>query len=314
VTAPAGIDAPLKSWLPNLLVAALFWGTSFLFIKVGLEAFTPAQIGLGRLLVGGALLWVIVWVTRQSARFTLRDLAALLVVGAGLSGFAFILIPMAEQHITSVLAGLLNASTPLWTAFFVGLLVPTERSSIAQWLGLLVGALGIAVLLGAWQVDSFPLRGAALMLAATACYGIGGALSRIMLRRVKQPTTSIAAAQISLSSLVVLPFVIAGPPVAAGAFALDSRALWALVALGVLGTGVAYIYFWKVISVAGATNASMVTYIVPIISTVLGVVLLREHLHWYEPVGAAVVLVGVWLAQRKPRAKVAQPAAPAEVV
>lgn len=301
-TTAAGINAPLKAWLPNLLVSAVFWGTSFFFIKIALEAFTPAQIGLGRLLVGGAVLWAIVWMTRQSARFTRRDLFALLVVGAGLSGFAFILIPMAEQHITSVLAGLLNASTPLWTALFVGLLVPHERSSGAQWVGLLVGALGIGVLLGAWQVDSFPLQGAALMLAATACYGIGAALSRVLLKRINQPTTSIAAAQISLSSLVVLPFVIAGPPVASGALALNSNALWGLVALGVLGTGFAYIFFWRVISVAGATNASMVTYIVPIISTLLGVVILREHLHWYEPVGAVVVLAGVWLAQRRPKA------------
>jgi drug/metabolite transporter (DMT)-like permease len=311
-TTAAGINAPLKAWLPNLLVSALFWGTSFFFIKLALEAFTPAQIGLGRLLVGGAVLWMVVWVTRQSARFTFRDLLALLVVGAGLSGFAFILIPMAEQHITSVLAGLLNATTPLWTAFFVGLLVPHEKSSVGQWGGLLVGAVGIAILLGAWQVSSFPLQGAALMLAATACYGIGAALSRIMLNRINQPTTSIAAAQISLSSLVVLPFVIAGPPLSSGAFALNSTAMWGLVALGVLGTGVAYIFFWRVISVAGATNASMVTYIVPIISTLLGVIILREHLHWYEPVGAAVVLVGVWLAQRKPKAPKA--ALPAETV
>ena len=310
--APTGIDAPLKSWLPNLLVSALFWGMSFLFIKVSLEAFTPSQIGLGRLVVGGAFLWIVVWVTKKSAKFSRRDLLALLVVGAGLSGFAFILIPMAEQHITSVLAGLLNATTPLWTAFFVGLLVPTEKSSLKQWGGLLVGALGIGVLLGAWQVDSFPLQGAALMLAATACYGIGGAMSRILLRRVKQPTTSIAAAQISLSSLVVLPFVLLGEPVAEGAFALDSQAMWALLALGVLGTGLAYIFFWRVISVAGATNASMVTYVVPIISTLLGVVILSEHLHWYEPVGAAVVLVGVWLAQRSPKAPKA--ALPAETV
>lgn len=307
--AASSLHGPVKAWLPNLIVAAVFWGTSFFFIKVSLDAFTPAQIGLGRLLIGGAALWLIVWATKKSARFSLRDLVALLIVGAGLSGFAFILIPMAEQSITSVLAGLLNASTPLWTALFVGLLVPHERSSRAQWFGLIVGALGIAVLLGAWELDSFPLRGALLMLAATAFYGIGGALSRILLRRVNQPTTSIAAAQISLSSLVVLPFVIAGPAPADGAFAPSSGALWALVALGVLGTGVAYIFFWRVIAVAGATNASLVTYLVPIISTLLGVLILREHLHWYEPVGAAVVLVGVWLAQRHPKApKAATPA------
>lgn len=310
MSAPAaGAHAPFKAWVPDLVVAALFWGTSFFFIKVSLDAFTPAQIGLGRLIIGGAVLWLIVWATKKSARFSLRDLVALLIVGAGLSGFAFILIPMAEQHITSVLAGLLNATTPLWTAFFVGLLVPHERSSAAQWFGLIVGAFGMAILLGAWQVDSFPLRGALLMLSATAFYGVGGALSRILLRRVNQPTTSIAAAQISVSSLVVLPFVVIGPAPAEGAFAPSSGPLWSLVALGVLGTGVAYIFFWRVIATAGATNASLVTYLVPIVSTLLGVIVLREHLHWYEPVGAVVVLLGVWLAQRHPKApKAATPA------
>lgn len=117
----------------------------------------------------------------QWPRLTWRKVGAVAVVAVFMSGIPLVLIPMAEQQITSVLASLLNATTPLWTA----LLIPAEKVNRAQLFGLVVGALGIAVLLGAWNVDSFPLLGAALMLGATACYGIGGTLSRVLLSRLQ---------------------------------------------------------------------------------------------------------------------------------
>ncbi|WP_159448763.1 DMT family transporter [Demequina sp. NBRC 110053] len=297
----AATDVPLRAWLPYFLGVSAAWGASFLFIEVGLEGFAPAQVGLGRLIFGAVVLLAMVVSLRRLPRLSWRQVGAIAVVGAFLSGIPLILIPLAQEHLTSILASLLNAATPLWTALFVALLIPTERVSRVQIVGLVLGAMGIAVLLGAWNVDDFPLVGAALMLGATACYGIGSTLSRVLLARVQESPVVLSATQISLSVLIVAPFALAAPNPGADALALNSVSLWAIVALGVTGTSFAYVWFWKIVKAAGATMAASVTYAVPVVATALGILVLGEHLHWYEPVGAAIVLTGVWLAQRKPR-------------
>lgn len=294
-------DVPLRSWLPYFLGVSAAWGSSFLFIEVALDAFSPTQVAWGRLACGAVVLIVLAVSMRKVPRLTWRKTGALLAVGAFMSGIPLVLIPLAQQHITSILASLLNATTPLWTALFVALLIPAERVNRAQLTGLVIGAVGIAVLLGAWRVDGFPALGAAFMLGATACYGIGGTLSRVLLSRVQESPVGLSAMQITLSALIVAPFALAAPAPASAAFQLSSQAMWALIALGVTGTSFAYVWFWKIVKAAGATTAASVTYAVPVIATTLGILVLGEQLHWYEPAGALVVMVGVWLAQRRPR-------------
>ncbi len=293
--------APARAWVPAFIVAAVSWGSSFLFISLALRGLSATQVGFGRLAIGAAVLWAMLLVTRHRPRLSARDVASIGVVAIGLSTVPFVLIPLAQQHITSILASLLNATTPLWTALFVAVLIPHERATRAQVLGLVIGALGIAVLLGAWDIDGIPLLGAALMLAATACYGIGSTLSRMLLARVDEGPTALSAVQIGISAMLLLPFALVAPAPAADTLALGSEVLWGLLALGVLGTSFTYVLFWRVVKLAGATTAASVTYVVPVVATVLGILVLHEELRWHEPVGAAVVLAGVWLAQRKPR-------------
>lgn len=295
------MSASTKSWLPAFIICAVAWGSSFLFIHVALESFTATQVAFGRVLVGAVVLIGMLVVMRKLPRFTLRELGSVALVALGLSVVPFILIPMAQQHITSILASLVNATTPLWTAFFVALLIPHERATRVQVLGLLIGAFGIAVLLGAWNVDGFPALGAALMLGATACYGIGGTLSRMLLGRISQGPTALSAVQMTISAIVLLPFAAVAVPDTG--LKVSGASAWALFALGVLGTSFAYVLFYQVVQKAGATTAASVTYVVPIIATALGILVLHEEMLWYEPVGAVIVLVGVWLAQRKPAAR-----------
>lgn len=294
-------DVPLRAWLPYFLGVAAAWGSSFMFIQVALQAFTPAQVGFGRVASGAVVLVILALSMRRLPKFTWRKVVGLLGVGAFMSGIPLVLIPFAQQHVTSILASLLNATTPLWAALFVALFIPAERVTRAQLLGLVIGACGIAVLLGAWRVDDFPLLGAAFMLGATACYGIGSTMSRVVLNRVQDSPVGLSAVQMSLSVLVIAPFMLGDPIPAANTFTLSSTAMWAVIALGVTGTSFAYIWFWKIVRAAGATTAASVTYAVPVVATALGVLVLGEHLHWYEIVGALVVMVGVWLAQRKPK-------------
>jgi drug/metabolite transporter (DMT)-like permease len=294
-------QAPARAWVPSFIVAAVSWGSSFLFISLALRGLTATQVGFGRVLIGAVVLWAMLLIARRRPRLSARDVASIGVVAIGLSTVPFVLIPLAQQHITSILASLLNATTPLWTALFVALLIPHERATRAQVAGLLLGAVGIAVLLGAWNVSELPLWGAALMLLATAFYGVGSTMSRMLLTRVEEGPTTLSAVQIGISAVLLLPFALAAPAPEEGALALDSEVLWGLLALGVLGTSFTYVLFWRVVKLAGATTAASVTYVVPIVATVLGVLVLNEELLWHEPVGAVVVLAGVWLAQRKPR-------------
>jgi len=299
VTAPAITHhAPMRMWMPSLIVTALGWGSSFLFIKMSLDAFTPAQVGFGRLLVGGIVLVAVVVFSRRWPRFTWKQVGAIAVVGVAMSGVPMVLIPMAEQDITSILASLLNASTPLWTALFVALLIPAERTTRAQLVGLLVGAAGIAVLVGAWDVREFSLRGTVLMLTATAFYGVGGTLSRMLLTRVSTGPAALSMTQIVLSAVMLAPVAALSGAPGEGAFSPTGQALWGLLALGVIGTSFAYILFWKVVKLAGATAATSVTFLVPVVATILGIAVLGESVQWYEPLGALVVFVGVWLAGR----------------
>jgi len=301
------MTAPTKSWLPAFIVCAVSWGSSFLFIHVALESFTPSEVALGRVIVGAIVLAVMLLVMRHRPRFSRRDIGAIALVALALSVVPFVLIPLAQQHITSILASLLNASTPLWTAFFVAVLIPHEKASRIQVVGLVIGALGIAVLLGAWNVEGFPALGAALMLAATACYGIGGTLSRILLNRISEGPVALSGAQMALSAVMLAPVAFVSAP--SGREPLEGNAVWALLALGVFGTSFAYALFYKVVRVVGATTAASVTYVVPVIATFLGILVLKEELTWYEPVGAVIVLAGVWLAQRKPKVIEAEVAA-----
>ena len=289
----------MRSWLPLLLVAALGWGSSFLFIKIGLRAFTPAHVGFGRLVVGALVLVVIVAFTRSWPRLTWKQVGAIAVVAMGMSGAPMVLIPMAEQHITSILASLLNAATPLWTALFVALLIPAERTTRAQMVGLVVGALGIAVLVGAWDVREFSLAGTLLMLTATAFYGMGSTLSRMLLHRVNTDPAGLSMMQVGLSAVMLAPLALLSGAPDDAAFSVSGSALWGILGLGVFGTSFAYVMFWRVVKIAGATTAASVTYLAPVVATVLGIVVLGESLTWYEPVGAVIVFAGVWLAGRR---------------
>ncbi|WP_061961463.1 DMT family transporter [Demequina flava] len=294
-------EVPLRSWLPYFLGVSAAWGCSFLFIEIALREFAPTQVAFGRVLFGALTLIVMVVVTGSIPRLSWKKLGAIALVAAFMSAIPLVLIPAAQQHISSILASLLNATTPLWTALFVALLIPAERVTRIQLVGLVMGAFGIAILLGAWRVDDFPLMGAALMMGATACYGIGSTLSRVLLSRVQDSPMALSSMQITVSALMLAPVALATPAPSTDAIALNSVSLWALIALGVTGTSFAYVWFWKVVKAAGATTAASVTYCVPVVATALGVLVLGERLRWYEVVGAGVVFAGVWLAQRRPK-------------
>jgi drug/metabolite transporter (DMT)-like permease len=282
-----------RGWIgPYLLLAAL-WGCSFLFIATALQTFAPTQVAFGRIIVGFAMLVLILLIRRERVRIDRRNIGDFVVVGAVMTAIPFVLFALAEQRVSSVLAGLVNATTPLFTAVFVALLLPAERPDRVQVGGLVLGFGGIAVLLGVWDSGAIDLVGGFMLLGATFCYGIGNAWSRRRLTTTGLSNVALPAIQLAVGALVILPFAVSTP--LAGPLA-PAPAL-ALLALGLGGTGLAYVLFWRVLAIAGATVTASVTYVIPLVSTTLGVLVLHEGLHWYEPVGGAVVLAGVALTQ-----------------
>lgn len=277
----------------GLLAAA--WGASFLFIKVGLQGLSPGQVVLGRLVVGAVTLVVVSAVTRQSLPRAPIVWAHLTVVSVLLCVAPFLLFAWAEQHIGSGLASIYNASTPLMTMLVALAALRQERPTRARLAALLIGFGGVLVVLAPWHgVGGGSLTAQGACLLATGSYG----LAFVYLRRFISPfglgAVPTATVQVGLGAVIM---GLLTPLVAAGPVHLSSAVVCSVLALGAAGTGLAYVWNNNIVAAWGATNASTVTYLTPVVGVVLGIAVLREPLSWNEPVGMAVVVAGIAISQ-----------------
>jgi drug/metabolite transporter (DMT)-like permease len=274
---------------------AVTWGASFLFIAVGLEGLTPEQVVWGRLVLGALALSLICAVTRSPLPRDPRLWVHLFVVALLLCVLPFSLFAWAQQHVSSGVASILNATTPLMT-MVVGLAVlPQERPTRARVGGLLLGFAGVLVVLGVGDGTAGGERlGELACLGATASYGLAFVYLRRFVAGRGLPALTTATAQVLLGAAVML---LATPLIARPAPVLSGRVVGAVVLLGVVGTGLAYVWNTAIVNRWGATNASTVTYLTPLVGVVLGVLVLGEHASWNLPLGALVVIAGVVVAQ-----------------
>lgn len=287
--------APARTWLPLWLALAAIWGSSFMLIKVGLDGFTPVQLGTLRTTSGAVTVVIVVLVLGQRLP---RDRVAWLhasIVGLLLAGFPAVLFAWAETRITSVLAGLFNASTPLFTALAGLLIARGQRIGPNRLAGLTLGIVGVGLMLGIWQGVSGNLAGSAAALSATLCYGIGIQWQqRFLTPRPETPEALVAAQLVVAAAALILVDAATGSLVSTDWQVVPTVAV---VVLGSVGTGLAFVIFYRVLRVAGALTAATITYATPVISTLLGVVLLGEAVTWNQPAGALLVLAGVALVQ-----------------
>jgi drug/metabolite transporter (DMT)-like permease len=290
------IERQTTGWLLSFLVLAVIWGCSFAFIRIGLRALTPVQVASVRLLFGAVALLVIAAIVGVPLPRSRTTWAHLAVVAALLNAAPFTLFAIGQQHISSVLAGIINAATPLTTLLVILLAFPDERPTRERLAGLLVGFVGVAVVLGAWRgFSGGTLAGVVACLAAVCCYGIAFPYARRHLSSTGEPPIALAAGQVGVAALQMLPVLAvsgARPP-----GDLTPSVVTAMLALGVLGSGVAYILNYRIVDAAGASTASTVTYLTPVVAAVVGVALLGESVSWNQPVGGAIVLLGVAVAQ-----------------
>ncbi|MDP5228006.1 MULTISPECIES: DMT family transporter [Arthrobacter] len=288
------------------VILALVWGSSFLFIKESLTAFTPAQVVLGRVVLGAVTLLLVMLVSGRKWPREPRFWGHMTVVGLLLCVAPFSLFAWAGESLPSGLSAILNAATPLMTALATAAVLPSERLRRGQSLGIVVGGAGVVLVIAPSSMaasqallDTLPAQLACL--GAAACYGLGFAyMRRFIVGRHHYDSITVATVQLTLAAAVALlafPFAALAAP-AGAPLELSPAAVISLVLLGSLGTGVAYILNTAIVTRWGAVRASTVTYLTPLVAVLLGVVLLDERLSWNQPVGCLVVITGIIAAHR----------------
>jgi drug/metabolite transporter (DMT)-like permease len=284
-----------QSWLGLYIALGIVWGCSFIFIKLGLEFLTPFGVAFGRCALGALALLVYLKIKGLSLVHDRKMIGHLWVVALLLNVIPGILFAWAETEVTSILAGIINAVTPLMTLIAIMLVSRNEKPTTPQVVGLLLGFLGVLTVLGAWQgLGDNPLWAILILLAAVTCYGFSFPYSRRFILPAQLAPEVMAATQVTLGAITLLPlFLVNG--IAKSEFMLGP--VLAMVALGVFGSGFAYIWNFTIMRAAGSAIASSVTYVTPLVAVLVGFIFLSEIPHWYEPVGAAIVLLGAAIAQ-----------------
>jgi drug/metabolite transporter (DMT)-like permease len=280
---------------PKVLLALLAlgatWGASFLFIKVIVDETSALEVAEGRIFFGALAVGVVLairktplrWQPSLWAKVTVWSLAGIVV--------PFILIAWAEEHIASGTASVLNSTMPLFTALFAAAFLLEEQLTPIRLAGLAVGFVGVIVLTGGdiYDFRDSSVLGQLAVVAAAACYGGGAVYARSLLRQ--EDPVVLTGGQLMIGTVLVLPLMLAvrGTP----DYSLSVEAWLSLLALGVLGTGIAIIvYLWLVDNV-GSVRSSLVTYIIPIVGLFLGWAVLDESIGVSTILGSALIIAGV---------------------
>jgi drug/metabolite transporter (DMT)-like permease len=296
----------------QFLGMGVVWGASFLFMKIALDGVSFGQVAWSRLVLGGLTLGLIVLATRprvNNGPVLPREgivWAHFLVIALTGCAIPHLLFAWAEQYVSSSLASIYNAVTPIMTALMVTAVFRVEKLARDQVIGVLIGIMGVVVIIAPWQYSELTgdLWGQLACLGAALCYGFTFGYTRKYLSGRPIAGTTFAFLNIGLAGVVMLVLtpVLAWQPVA-----LSVPILLSLLTLGVLGTGFAYIWHINVLRAWGPTTTSTVTYVTPVVGVVLGVLVLAETFSWHEPVGALLVLLGILLTQKRLRLPVALP-------
>ena len=276
----------------RLFLLAGIWGWSFLFIKVAVGGMPPAAVSFTRVTLGMIVLLAVVrlkGLRLPPGREAWRHFA---VVGLFGSALPFTMLAWGEQHISSALAAVLNAATPLFAALLAALFLGLRLRG-SQSMGLFLGFVGVGVAagLGASDLSGASLAGEAAAVGAGASYAVAIVYAK---RHLGLLSPLVAAAgQLVMATVLALPLAVA--TTASEGLDLTPRRVLAVCLLGVLGTGVAYVLFYRVIADLGPTMAAAVTYLAPVMAVTVGLLFLHEPFHLRLVAGGALIIGGIVL-------------------
>ncbi|GLS80796.1 DMT family transporter [Paracoccus marinus] len=280
-----------REWGLMLLLSAL-WGGSFFFIGTAVRDMPVLTIVLLRVALAAAALWIVVLATGRRVPRGAATWGAFLVMGLLNNVIPFALIVWGQKQIPSGLASILNASTPLWTVLVAGALLSDERASVRKLAGVVMGLGGVAVMMGIDVIGGqHPLLPQLAVVCASISYGFSAWWGR-RFRQIGVDPMVTAAGMLTASTLVLAIPVLAlnGPPVGYPATS------WAAVAaLALLSSALAYVIYFRILASAGATNISLVTFLVPVSAILLGWLFLDERLGFAQLIGMALIGAGLAL-------------------
>lgn len=276
-----------------LVILSILWGGSFFFVEVLVDHFPPLSIVTARVGLAAIALWGIVIALKLPLPKTTEQWISLFIVGLLNNALPFALIVWGQTQISSGLASILNATTPFFTVLIAGALLVDERITKLKLIGVGIGLLGTMVLVGpdALQGLSGSLFGQMAVMGAAICYALAAAYSRRFKAWGLSPLI-IATGQVTMATLILLPLTLVIDKPWIG-FMLSLESGLSLAGLVFFSTVIAYILYFRLIASAGATNAALVTFLIPISAILLGVTILGESFTWLQAAGMALIGIGL---------------------
>ncbi len=310
-TAPPEVAVGRVPWQAKYAAIALIWGSSYLLMKVGLEAMSGVQVATLRVLCGGTVLLLLLGITGGRLPRGWRTWGHLFVTGSLLCTIPWTLFAVGEERVDSSIAGLANAVTPVATVLCSWLMLRGEKVGGMRVAGVAIGFLGVLLIFQPWSATRGPdPLGFAMVLAASASYGVGWTYVRRFLRGVdggglSLPTAQVVVAMVQLPVVLLLWWWLGAGESIRMPWTLHSAEplvpLLAVLVLGVVGTGLAQWLQFDVVRAAGPTVATSVTYPITVVSVLLGVLVLGEQLGPVVLLGGVVVLAASLLIGRGTR-------------
>ncbi len=304
---------PRVPWPVKFVALVAIWGSSFLLMKVGLESLAPVQISALRIVAGAAVLTALLAARGGRLPTGARTWGHLAVCGLLLATVPFTLFALSETRISSALAGIGNAATPLAAVVATVAILPGARVTGRRLAAVGVGFVGVVTIMQPWTTTEGPdLLGFAMALGGGASYGLGWTYNRRFLAGADLGGLAMPAATLLTGLALMVPVALGWGltrPDGPGALLRYHPAgdvpgwlpLACVLALGVVGTGFAYVLQFDVVRGAGPVVASTITYLIPVVSVLLGVLVLDERLGRWQVVGFGVVLAAALVVGRTPR-------------
>jgi drug/metabolite transporter (DMT)-like permease len=280
-------------WLIFVLLG-FFWGSSYLFIKIGVDhGLQPFTLIMFRLLIGFILLTAVVAVAREPLPRDPRQYGHLAVMGTINIAIPFALITFAEQTVDSSLAAVINGAVPLFVIVIAAIFLAGESITVNRLAGLVVGFVGVALIVGLDVTDlsSSSAVGELALIGATISYAFGAVYARAHVHGLRPMIPALFQVFFGLVVTSILAFVFEHPLAVVPA----PEAIFAVVWLGLLGSGLAYLAFFRTLQRWGATRTSLVAYLLPVYGIALGAIVLGEPISISTLVGTVLIIAGIAL-------------------
>ena len=297
-----------QAWI-GFWVLALIWGSSYFFIRIGVAQLPPFQLVFMRTAMAAIGLNIVIYARGKRLPTDWRGIGDLLYLGIFNTVFPFFFITWGETHIESSLASVLQGTAALFTLVVAHFAFADERITLRKLIGLIVGFLGVLVLANrssgetvGGEAPIWHLLGQAAILGSSLCYALGGVYSRKVMQNRLDPTV-VAAGAMTVASITTgiiayfLPGLAGGAPIGFGQ--LEPNVLGAILALGIFHTFAAYLIYYSVIAALGASRASMIAYVLPVVGLLLGAVFLAEPLDSSLLLGALLIIGSIAIVNLK---------------